>query len=762
MSKQQQLQPGFVEFYDNETPGLQAAHYVISSTLSLPNADTNNYSQTVTQDFIVAGPQFTIDPKEIHAMFPGNNANGDFSEVLPSLVMENPALPWERAIGDDNTIPWLALIVCRANELTLDAATNSPLLSTTVADFLKEEKGILKPHIDTADILPNMLTTSMNSILISTEVFRAVMPRLVELSTLTHLREVNPEDKAANEKEDRWYSVILANRFPKSNNPNDDAGVVNYVHLVSVEGLTQYLVDNPEWPVGIEKLQLASLASWQFTSAKKPGQTFAELATHLITAAGNDPSSLLLRIPVTNDGSAAAKRLLEGYTALSFHTASGEDSFCWYRGPFSAVQAQPLPATITDYKHVSTATIYDQANAIFDNSYSSAWTIGRLIAISDSAFADALLRARTKVTGIGTRLLERSKMAHLAGIIDLEKLASPGLTRRSFTVKMKTGMGVRLMQSFAQPMQDIKPTESHSKNFLYPGEQQHSSHAAEMTWFMQKKEIKDFLAAKVADAIDPLADWLSKLALLYNVSFNHLVPDQRMLPVESVRFFHIDQGWIHVMLNGAMTVGLHGTRELNAHNIIAPSLLQKALHKIKTERNKRLRMSFSDEPITKMPVAGMLIRSALITGWPGLAINATSKAGPVNIMRMDNVSPNVLLVLWDAVLDTVTISQPEQGLIFGVEDGWIIPRRNLDSVNLGAKLPDPHFPAQGDFNQYMRTAANGIGDLVLNLVPAVKTQKGYLLPDLSTALAQSGNLKPSQFAIEMVKAPEKIVFNPPH
>ncbi|HTF04001.1 MAG TPA: hypothetical protein VK826_08245, partial [Bacteroidia bacterium] len=53
----------------------------------------------------------------------------------------------------------------------------------------------------------------------------------------------------------------------------------------------------------------------------------------------------------------------------------------------------------------------------------------------------------------------------------------------------------------------------------------------------------------------PLTDWLSRLALLYGVPFNYLVPDEGMLPPESIRFFYLDINWVEALVDGAFSIG---------------------------------------------------------------------------------------------------------------------------------------------------------------------------------------------------------------
>lgn len=761
MSQQNQQEPGSIQFFDNEVPGLAAGQYNITATLTLPNADTDNYTTQVSQQFEVQGPRFGIDPSEVHAMFPDSNSNGYFSFSLPNIILENPVLPWERNIVGDTTIPWMALLVFKSDEVEVNPTTNSPLITSSVQEFLAPETGVLKPAIALSSVSTELLLTSMTSLRIPTAVFQAVTPRLIELAVLASVRRIDPQHQVVSGGvDDGKFSMILANRFPNSSNPLDDSGAHNYAHLVSLEGWSDYLIDSPQWPTGITQVQLVSLASWTFISANQPGQTFPELAQGLVTTT---PSQMLLNIPVSDDGSAAAARLIDGFTALSYHTLPGPDTFSWYRGPFAAAPAQPLPSSITTYNYASSGKIYDQANAVFDNSYASAWSIGRLAALADPVFANGIQNTRNKVAGINARLLERSKMPHLAGITDLASLTAPGLTRKFFSGKVKAGMGDTLNNLFSAP--STGNTFSNHKtnpNYLYPNEPMPASEAMQARWLMQKPEVSRFLATQVDEDLDPLALWLADLALLHAIPFNHLVPDQRMLPVESLRFFYVDQGWIKVLLDGAMSVGVHGTKENMTNEVIAAPLYQRTLQRATQKRSKLLRRQAEDTTVTpQLPVAGMLLRSALVSGWPGLAVQATANGVAVNIMRMDRVAPDILLVLWDSIPDSVTLSQPDQGLTFGIlyENTIMLPR-SLSADNLGQQLGF-WFPVSGSFSQFIRPVQNHIGGQVLNLIPAVNDTPGYLIPALSAALSMPANITASEFAIEMVKAPMKIVFSSP-
>ena len=57
-----------------------------------------------------------------------------------------------------------------------------------------------------------------------------------------------------------------------------------------------------------------------------------------------------------------------------------------------------------------------------------------------------------------------------------------------------------------------------------------------------------------------MESFLAHLRLLVGVPFEYLVPDARLLPDESIRFFYLDRSWTDRLVDGAISVGKIGTR----------------------------------------------------------------------------------------------------------------------------------------------------------------------------------------------------------
>jgi hypothetical protein len=180
-----------------------------------------------------------------------------------------------------------------------------------------------------------------------------------------------------------------------------------------------------------------------------------------------------------------------------------------------------------------------------------------------------------------------------------------------------------------------------------------------------------------------LADWLGRLKLLHGVPFNYLVPDVDMLPMESIRFFHCDTTWLNYLVEGALSIGRSASSD-NAHDkAFLPRLHMFSRRAMKAERGNVLghlsghlseteHRLLNAEP-NKAPeiITGFLLRSGIISDWEGLQVAAFTDAGqkhPCQLLRMDHLSPNVLLCMYEGVVKSIRINEQPEGMHFGFEN----------------------------------------------------------------------------------------------
>lgn len=172
---------------------------------------------------------------------------------------------------------------------------------------------------------------------------------------------------------------------------------------------------------------------------------------------------------------------------------------------------------------------------------------------------------------------------------------------------------------------------------------------------------------------DPIPDlitkWIAKLNLLYGVPFEYLVPDSRMLPMESIKFFHIDQNWMNSLIDGALSIGRVNKNDLS-HD-------QKKIEQIKIEAGKEIhniRRRLLNKPETENdpPVmrTGFILRSVIVQGWPGLEVKAYESKKEMNllkILRMERLAKDVLICIFDGEFEEVELREPAEAMHFGTD-----------------------------------------------------------------------------------------------
>jgi hypothetical protein len=231
---------------------------------------------------------------------------------------------------------------------------------------------------------------------------------------------------------------------------------------------------------------------------------------------------------------------------------------------------------------------------------------------------------------------------------------------------------------------------------------------------------------------DDLIDWLARLVMLYPVPFHYLLPHPSLLPPESVRFFHLDDNWIDALLDGALSLAARVLPE--DQDITARKDLQSALSKIVYQH--RLRLQGKDpqwkpgENYMEIPKSGFLLRSSIVTNWPGIEVTATSSGAPdktmPNILRFDQIADGVLFCLARGSLGQLIFREPREGLTFGVNSkGEVEFGQPLQTVNVKSLRRSE--------------ALDGVTDIAA----------------LKSKLACAGS---AQFAVRMIRKPEEQVI----
>lgn len=198
--------------------------------------------------------------------------------------------------------------------------------------------------------------------------------------------------------------------------------------------------------------------------------------------------------------------------------------------------------------------------------------------------------------------------------------------------------------------------------------------------------------AGLEDKVDPngvvpadIVRFLARLRLLEGVPFNHLVPDAAMLPLETIRFFHVDRNWLDALVQGALSVGT--VNSADREQLVA---LHPVVRREVDVAERLVRMKDADAPAVDAQgrplgvagvMTGFLMRSRIVSGWPALHVRAyatdtrpddatlpdqDTSPDRVRLLRMERLAPAVLLVLFDGVPAVVHVEEPRSGIQFGV------------------------------------------------------------------------------------------------
>lgn len=410
------IQAEDIRFYDHFTPPLPAGSYTLFARQTVGGVAESNQGrspsyETPSQSLVVSAPRFALPATEVFERYPPAHHQGPFADHLAHVVLTRRTFPWSRSPVDLAATPeatpvapgtpWVALLTFRADEIQTAPTSGSPASSAPVArpvirpvaDLVAPVDGVLTPRIAVTDAEKSDRALCID---LDYAFFRGIAPRQSELRFLAHGRQVDTDGKAVTGIDARGYfAVVTGNRALAD-------GKEHVTVLVSLEGHWDRLPGGREatGEAGGRRIRLVVLASWSFIVDTSPGDFLALMDAIARRDGGVD----LLRLPggrtseppgtPDTDPAAQARQVLAtGHVPLLHELRDGERTTSYYHGPCLAV---PLTVeTGTGPFHYSDGAIrYDPTFGTFDLSYAAAFQVGRLLALSDGAFAASLVRWR--------------------------------------------------------------------------------------------------------------------------------------------------------------------------------------------------------------------------------------------------------------------------------------------------------------------------------------------------------------------------------
>ncbi|EMD00391.1 hypothetical protein BAUCODRAFT_20505 [Baudoinia panamericana UAMH 10762] len=621
-------------------------------------------------------------------------------------------------------VPWMALMVFDPADLVVDStaagllglsalecwmkATGKPPVNysydMTVAEFLGLKSRVAVDAFDPISDVQQATKVIFPKKQQVKDVFgqdpNSLTP-LNALQMLSHVRHVNNKGLPDYDPTLTTYFSVLISSM--SGDIKIQQPTTHIVHLVSIENLDSTF--DPTRSNGIsgpsERMALVSLFSWVYSCVPDSvdfATTMNALAASSQPLRPPDPvlDGMVSALPKDatpaqlSAANALFQRLKHGYTISRWRNAVGEVSMAFNRSPLvpkhlpSVVQPTTSGSAVTlpqppteDWPTYSMSgknyQIFDRNVGMLDATYASAWSLGKLTAISDSTFIAALTRFRSRATtmAVSQTLLavngisnKRTVLAHAATSLS----AATGLAAGGFKGDVAR---TRVPSSTTRPQTTI---DSDVRSSLPKA----IGAAVRIRGLSTAGAVHTGLDAEkpVDSDWETVSNWVHDALYLGHVPAFHLFPDPSFLREhldpstlpkditklhpEALRFFSVDGTWLDCFIDGALSSANHTDPQRDEVRLA-----------IKKVINEALRTGGPSGTPIPVPVSGFVIRSAAIKATPDLRVTVTRWSFSNSqwtedvqhdpLLRLTHLDDFTIFCLLDCGLDEVakiTLAQP--------------------------------------------------------------------------------------------------------
>lgn len=141
-------------------------------------------------------------------------------------------------------------------------------------------------------------------------------------------------------------------------------------------------------------------------------------------------------------------------------------------------------------------------------------------------------------------------------------------------------------------------------------------------------------------------DWLQKLSSLKDIPLGYLVPDEQLLPLESIRFVKLDVYWLRALVMGALSLG-------NIDPLLDREISGACAQMIVNHQK---------------PISGCILRSQIIKNFPSLVVEALGSNGEVlPLVMQKNYTPGIGIYLFEGEFKEISFLQKGEALHYGFE-----------------------------------------------------------------------------------------------
>ncbi|GCE50423.1 hypothetical protein EI42_03701 [Thermosporothrix hazakensis] len=715
-----------VAFIQYDLPALKAGKYTIQVEQALNTEAPNQFAHAST--IIVKGERLSFSADDISGVFPPNLATGEFDGVLPHVVLKRCTLPWERASDlPSEEAPWLAVFLFTDEEAaSVKIAKATPLALLPQGQIMQQQDTTLskKENIlnQNGEHFQGTLPAGYLSypdwaleygespddacmvIDIPVELFSKVAPAKEDLPYLAHIRQVDTMHGPDSNQHLLKYAIVRGNRVPAID-------TLSHAFLVSLERFAEYLPDEQgaksgKIPADTTYIRLLNYHYWRFT-ANSRGAMLRTLLENLNKTTDGRQKLTTLQVP------------FEGIPPTESEVKSALDK--QQAGTTTAQDARVLlrNALVQGYVPLK--------HHLRHGGETVSWYRGPL------APSTVMPTLKTPLSGPDAA----NAYNPLTGLFDV-----------SYGIAWQLGQMLALQNTgFANELYRWRRT-THFSQALSAQMQAFEANLNGESIFSSFLQAHRQFAATIPDEV---SQWLARLRLLYGIPFHYLVPDERMLPIESLRFFFLDQNWLQALIDGVLSIGRvtrDGRPQLDCcdytefHGKIAARI-----HTIRP--NRRPFTTYRNET---QQCTGFLLRSKVVAGWPNLQVNGYADqkgTEEIPILRWTKLSEDTMLCLFDGVVALVALHEPPEQIHAGVEGDPGHYTTTLRAVTAGQKQPGQQLDGQ--------TALPTRSDnQTLKLDVAQRTLKETLNnPPFDQKLDK---VTSAEFALELVKGVVKVEY----
>lgn len=592
-----------IDFVSCHRPALQTGKYKVEVQHEINHQKINQQKLTFAKTFYIAGERFNLNPNSIGSVFPPNYSLGEHHNLLPHVVLNRSTLPWERSCNDKDD-QWLLILLLTDKEMQESEGKAVKTQIKRIGDIKKSS------HFKNIQLQPGQDDKNQVSIIeVQKALLQQLLPSSNDLRHLAHVRKVKSDDNSMQEQ-----AIVLGNRITQIGE--------NYnAYLISIENCYSGGSFNFQDAKDDDHIPLIVLKQWRFGCSKRYKITRRSLE----------------RIPsISQENKTKLETELlekEFLTKKSFEDKLNEilpgtdaDTEIFTFGKFGDILKHlNLKSIAIDSAN---SKIYNKTKKYFDSGFvpmphffrngenSISWYHGPLVPFENKKTFKEYLTESFGNTSLEIKSPDQLMRYYVKdAMFDVSYSAAWELGRLLF-LKNKRVSG-ELYQWRRNSVQQIRCKKQ------YP---QHS-HILGYEYSNRNTELPEIVT-----------NWFADLQLLKCLPFNYLVPDQKMLPVESINFFWVDNLWIDCIIDGALSVGrVNGSNEQDISN----------------------KISYNRKNI----ITGCLLRSEAVSGWPDLIVDAYSKdKKSLGCLGMEKLSDSVLMCMFDGKVQDIEIHLKPEAL----------------------------------------------------------------------------------------------------